>query len=164
MFEYFDHTADLGIRIETAELDDIYAEAAEALFGVISDDPATIRASESRRYQIPGDDRALLLFDWLRTLLLAFETESWLVRRSEVHIGDDGLTATTWGEHYDPDRHPLAHEVKAITYHGLVRRTQRQRLGRGSDCGYLTMFRRFRFAPVRRGRGSIAVPYSVTSD
>jgi SHS2 domain-containing protein len=119
MFEFFDHTADLGIHIETPRLEDVFVEAAQALFAVLVDDPVTIKSRESRRYQIPGDDRALLLFDWLRALLLAFETEGWLVGRSEVAIGDDGLTTTTWGEHYDPDRHLLGNEVKAITYHGL---------------------------------------------
>ena len=49
MFEYFDHTADLGIRVVTARLEDIYAEAAQALFSVIVEEPETVRASESRR-------------------------------------------------------------------------------------------------------------------
>src|SRR5262245_24350613 len=119
MYEFFDHTADLGIRVQTERLEDIYAEAAEALFDVISEDPNTIRSRESRRYQIPGDDRAILLFDWLRATLLGFETEGWLVHHADVTIGDDGLTVTAWGEPFDPERHPLAHEVKAITYHGL---------------------------------------------
>jgi SHS2 domain-containing protein len=119
MYEFFDHTADLGIRVQTARLEDIYAEAAEALFAVISDDPATIKPRESRRYQIPGDDRALLLFDWLRAVLLAFETEGWLLHHADIDIGDGGLTATAWGEPYDPEQHPLGHEVKAITYHEL---------------------------------------------
>ena len=119
MYEFFDHTADLGIRVQTARLEDIYAEAAEALFAVLTDEPETIRPRESRRYQIPGQDRTLLLFDWLRALLLAFETEGWLLHHADVSIGDDGLTATAWGEPFDPERHPLCHEVKAITYHGL---------------------------------------------
>jgi SHS2 domain-containing protein len=119
MYEFFDHTADLGIHIETPQLEDLYVEAAIALFDVLCDDPSTIKPRESRRYQIPGDDRAILLFDWLRALLLAFETEGFLVHHCEVTIGDEGLTCSAMGEPYDPDRHPLGHEVKAITYHGL---------------------------------------------
>jgi SHS2 domain-containing protein len=123
MYEFFDHTADLGIHVETDQLENLYAEAAEALFAVICEDPATIRARESRRYQITGGDRAILLFDWLRTVLLAFETEGWMLHHADVTIGDEGLTVEASGEPFDPDRHPLAHEVKAVTYHGLfVRR------------------------------------------
>ncbi len=37
---------------------------------------------------------------------------------------EDGLTGVAWGEPLDHTRHELAHEVKAITYHGLrVERT-----------------------------------------
>ena len=119
MYEFFDHTADLGIHVESARLEDIYAEAAEALFAVICDEPESIKSMESRRYQITGGDRAILLFDWLRTALLAFETDGWLLHHADVTIGDEGLTIAAYGEPFDPNRHPLGHEVKAITYHGL---------------------------------------------
>jgi SHS2 domain-containing protein len=36
-----------------------------------------------------------------------------------VKLDDAGLSATARGEPWDPDRHELDHEVKAITYHGL---------------------------------------------
>jgi SHS2 domain-containing protein len=34
-------------------------------------------------------------------------------------VDEKGLTASAWGEAYDPKKHELGHEVKAITYHGL---------------------------------------------
>ena len=52
-------------------------------------------------------------------------------------MSDAGLKATAWGEPLDPARHVLAHEVKAITYHGLGR-ARRRRLAGGSDRGHLT--------------------------
>jgi SHS2 domain-containing protein len=42
-----------------------------------------------------------------------------LFSRFEVHVGTDGLTGKAWGEPLDRTRHEPAHEVKAITYHGL---------------------------------------------
>jgi SHS2 domain-containing protein len=36
-----------------------------------------------------------------------------------VHLSEKGLSATARGEPLDAARHVLAHEVKAITYHGL---------------------------------------------
>ena len=38
-------------------------------------------------------------------------------RLDDVRLTDEGLTATARGEPYDPQRHRLDHEVKAITYH-----------------------------------------------
>ena len=37
----------------------------------------------------------------------------------DVQVSDSGLKATVRGEPFDPVRHVLAHEVKAITYHEL---------------------------------------------
>jgi SHS2 domain-containing protein len=43
-----------------------------------------------------------------------------LFREFQVTITDDGLAAVARGERYDPARHVLAHEVKAITQHELA--------------------------------------------
>jgi len=60
-----------------------------------------------------------LIFDWLRELLYRFDAEHRLCSKFEVRMNENGLTGTVWGEPYDPEKHELAHEVKAITYHGL---------------------------------------------
>lgn len=119
VYELFDHTADLGIRVRAADLDTLFAEAAAALFSAVVDDPATIRPEIAVDFTIPGDEADYLLVDWLKSLLLRVEVDHMLFGRFEVRVGGGGLTATAWGEPIDRDRHPLSHEVKAITYHGL---------------------------------------------
>jgi SHS2 domain-containing protein len=119
MYETFDHTADLGLRIRAADLDTLFAEAAEALTSALVEDPATVEPRREVAIQVTGTDRAYLLFDWFKALLYHFDAEHLLFRRFAVRVRDDGLDATAWGEPYDPDRHPLSHEVKAVTYHGL---------------------------------------------
>jgi len=120
MYEHFEHTADLGLRITSPDLSGLFAEAAEALTAAIVEDVTAIEPRDVAEFRIAGDDRAYLLFDWLKALLLKFEIERLLFREFQVHVGDDGLAATARGEPFDADRHPLSHEVKAITYHGLV--------------------------------------------
>jgi SHS2 domain-containing protein len=119
MYETFEHTADLGLRIRTADLNTLFAEAAEALFSTIVDDLGTVVAVQKVKVAFTDDDREYLLFDWLKELLYRFDSEHLLFSRFEVHVSDTGLTGTAWGEPLDRDRHALAHEVKAITYHGL---------------------------------------------
>jgi SHS2 domain-containing protein len=119
MYETFDHTADLGLRVRAADLDTLFAEAAEALFSVLVEDPATIEPREAVAITVAGDERDYLLFDWLRRLVFLFEVDHWLFRKFEVRVTDTGLTATAWGEPVDRARHELSHEVKAITYHEL---------------------------------------------
>jgi SHS2 domain-containing protein len=120
MFETFDHTADLGLRIRSADLDTLFAEAGQALFAAIVEDPGAIRPVQCLDFAIAGADREYLLFDWLRELLYRFDGEHLVLGRFAVQVKEDGLTAQSWGEPLDPERHSLNHEVKAITYHGLT--------------------------------------------
>jgi SHS2 domain-containing protein len=119
MFETFDHTADLGLRVRAATLDALFAEAGVALFSAIVEDVAAVRPSRRVDIAVNGDDREYLLFDWLKELLYRFDADHMLFCRFDVKVTDAGLTAAVWGEPLDWDRHVPNHEVKAITYHGL---------------------------------------------
>lgn len=119
MYETFEHTADLGLRARASDLNTLFAESAAALFSVLVEDLNTVEPRQRVDVQIVGDEHEYLLFDWLKELLYRFDAEHLLFRRFEVHVSDAGLTGTAWGEPFDPARHALSHEVKAITYHGL---------------------------------------------
>jgi len=119
MHETFDHTADLGLRVRAAELDTLFAEAAQVLFSVIVEDPHSVEPRQHVDIELTGDELDLLLFDWLKELLYRFDADGMLFSRFDVHVADGKLTGVAWGEPLDRDRHVLEHEVKAITYHGL---------------------------------------------
>jgi SHS2 domain-containing protein len=119
MYETFDHTADLGLRIRAADLNTLFAEAALALFSTLVEDLSTVAPAQRLDMAIAGSDREYLLFDLLKELLYRFEVEHLLLSRFSVRIDADGLQASAWGELFDQKRHELSHEVKAITYHGL---------------------------------------------
>jgi SHS2 domain-containing protein len=119
MYEVFEHTADVGLRITARDRAELYAQAARALFSLIVDDPATVRPVRSLHFRVEGQDDAYLLFDWLNELLYTFDTQRTLLVEFEVTLTPAGLEATARGEPYDPAHHRLEHEIKAITYHGL---------------------------------------------
>lgn len=124
MHEVFEHTADLGLRVEAASLAELLAEAAEGFFEIIAGDLAQIQPRIARSFSITGDDPAYLLLDWLGELHAAFEIERLLFCEFDAAVHEHVLTATARGERYDPARHTLAHEIKAITQHELdVRRS-----------------------------------------
>src|SRR5262245_17755043 len=124
MYETFEHTADLGLRVRAPDLDTLFAEAAEALFSTLVEDLGTVVASRKLEVRLEGDDREYLLFDWLKALLYHFDAEHLLFSRFEARLRPGGLDGAAWGEPLDRGRHELAHEVKAVTYHGLkVERT-----------------------------------------
>lgn len=119
MYEFFEHTADLGLRVRAVTLETLFCEAAECLFSAIVDDVATIQPTDIVRITIDGTDREYLLFDWLNELLRHSEAEEMLFRTFTVAFTGIGLEATATGEPLDRSRHPLSREVKAITYHEL---------------------------------------------
>ena len=119
MYETFEHTADLGLRIRSADLNTLFAEAAQALFSALVENLDAVAPLRRLDVTIAGDDREYLLFDWLKELLYRFDAEHLLFSRFEVQVSDTGLQGSAWGEPLDRARHELAHEVKAITYHGL---------------------------------------------
>jgi SHS2 domain-containing protein len=119
MYETFDHTADLGLRIRAADLAALFADAGMALTACLVENPEAVRAEVPFAVKLPADELEYLLFDWLKALLYQFDAEKLLFSRFDVKVSDAGLEATAWGERLDEERHELAHEVKAITYHGL---------------------------------------------
>jgi SHS2 domain-containing protein len=119
MHETFEHTADLGLRVRAPSEAELFAEAARGLFAMIVPELETVQPVQAREFAIAGADRDYLLFDWLNELLYVFDTERLLLSQFDVRLTDKGLAAIARGEPYDPQRHRLDHEVKAITYHGL---------------------------------------------
>jgi SHS2 domain-containing protein len=119
MFETFDHTADLGLRIRAPDLDTLFVEAARGLFSVLVEDLDSVEPRERLDVQLAGEDTDYLLFDWLKELLYHFDSKGILLSRFEVHVRGSGVSGSAWGEPLDRARHELLHEVKAITYHGL---------------------------------------------
>jgi SHS2 domain-containing protein len=118
-WQLFDHTADVGLRIDAPTRAAVFEEAARALTSLLVEDPGTVEARETHRFRLAAGDPEDLLFDWLQALLVAFELRGVLLTRFRVRLGASGLRAVATGERVDPARHRLAHEVKAITYHGL---------------------------------------------
>ena len=119
MYETFDHTADLGLRISAPSLPELFSEAATALFSIMVVNLDAVQPVQTRQYTIEGAEPDYLLFDWLSELLYTFDSDGLLLREFHVELTDAGLTATAAGEPLDHARHQMDHEVKAITYHQL---------------------------------------------
>ena len=125
MYETFEHTADLGLRVRAPDLDTLFVEAARALFSAIVEELDTVEPQQQVNLRLENEDLELLLFDWLNELLYKFDTEHLLFGRFQVETrpleGRSGLLlkGVASGEPLDRTRHALSHEVKAITYHGL---------------------------------------------
>jgi SHS2 domain-containing protein len=119
MYEIFEHTADLGLRVRAVSLSELMADAGRGLFAMVVDDLASVQPVIIRQFHISGSENTYLLFDWLNELLYVCDTERLAFSQFDVEMTADGLRASVRGEPLDPTRHHLTHEIKAITYHGL---------------------------------------------
>jgi SHS2 domain-containing protein len=124
--ETFDHTADVGLRVRGADLDDLFRTAAEGLFDYVVANRAEVRTDDVEKVSLREDAPADLLAAWLSELIFRSETHHRVFRDFDVRVEDAGtrLDATIYGEAIDRDRHVLDHEVKAVTRHGLSLRRE----------------------------------------
>jgi SHS2 domain-containing protein len=119
MYETFEHTADVGLRVRAADLNGLFAEAGRGFFSLVAANLDSVHPVHEVPFEIAGSRRDDLLFDWLAELLYTFDTQHLLLCRFDVQVTESGLKAKGWGEPLDPERHELDMEIKAITYHGL---------------------------------------------
>jgi len=119
MYETFEHTADLGLRIKAADLPTLFSEAGRGLTSIIVANVDQVRPVRAVNIVLPSAPLDELFFDWLTEILYVFESEHLLLTEFEVSIENTGLKAVARGEPVDESRHWLEHEIKAVTYHGL---------------------------------------------
>ncbi len=116
-YRIFDHTADLGIEVYGRTIDQLFANASFALYDVMCD-MRHVDEREERRIHAEGADWADLLVNFLREILYLFNGEGWLVQSCRIDaIKPYVVTAVVGGEGFDPSRHAVATEIKAVTYH-----------------------------------------------
>ncbi len=117
-FEFLEHTSDLKIRAHGATLDESFSNAALAIFSAMTDINA-VNPVEWRKIELKAADIDALLHDWLTELIFLFSTEHMLFKDFSVSISGGKLTAIATGESFNPEKHTIEKEVKAITYHDM---------------------------------------------
>ncbi|MCJ7794009.1 archease [Candidatus Bathyarchaeota archaeon] len=122
-FEFLEHTADAYIAAYGTTMEEALANAALAMFEVMTD-TEKVSPNHKETVEVEAEDEYALLYSWLEALLVKFEVNNTLYSKFEVHSfkeTKDGfkLKATVWGEKFNPEKHPQKVAVKAATYHQM---------------------------------------------
>lgn len=118
-FETIDHTADLAVRVWSPNLPGLFAEAARAMTSLMAD-PASVESRETVPISAEGADAADLLVNWLREILYLWHGRELLTAEVDIlEIGETRIRSRLGCDFYDPARHEIRHELKAVTYHDL---------------------------------------------
>jgi len=116
---YIEHPSDVGFEVYGTTLEELFANAAIACYGFMTD-IEEIEETEERAIEIESEDLYSLMFDWLDELLFLFESESLVFKKFDLKVdvsGDGtGISGRCHGGKFDPYRHESGIIIKAVTY------------------------------------------------
>lgn len=116
-YEFFEHTADVGLRVHGADLSGLFRHAARGLTALVVEG-SPVRQAETRPMQLTAPSVPELLRLWLNELLFWFNTDRFLFAEATfTTLTATALQAQVAGEGFDPARHAQGTEVKGVTYH-----------------------------------------------
>lgn len=114
-----DHTADVIVAVDAPTLEDLLAEAGQALFAVMLD-VDSVQPVVQTYFSVDGRDEGDLLYNFLEELLVYKDADALAFSRFDVDIvsTDRGFRAdiVAHGERIRPEHNPRS-DVKAISWH-----------------------------------------------
>ena len=119
-FEILDIFGDAGIRAFGKDLPELFAHAGIGMFSLITNLGSI---TEARHITVTAQSETLegLFIAWLNELVFHFDTYGFVGKRICVtELSDTSISATVFGEEFDPDRHERGLLIKAATYHRLL--------------------------------------------
>lgn len=115
-FEQIEHTADIKLGIKGGDIKDLFETAALGLFSLITKEDS-IKAEEEFEFCISSDNIEELFIQWLRELFLKFSVDEYVLRGFQIQdLSNTMIKAVCKGERFDPSRHNIINEIKAVTY------------------------------------------------
>jgi SHS2 domain-containing protein len=125
-YEIIEHTADIGVKAYGKSLSEAFANAAKAMFDIITDN-SEIESVGEYKIQLEANDLEQLLVDWLGELLFLNTAKNLVFNFFNVDLDDKKfrLRAHIFGEKFDISKHKIGIEIKAVTYHILEVRNKR---------------------------------------
>ena len=118
-YKLIDHTADFGIHVFGTDLNDLFTNAALAMFDQITI-VKDLQPEKKLKIHVTGSDWSDLMVNWLRELLYLWTGKELLVKHIDIQtLSEYNLTATLRIDPFKSDRHVITNDIKAVTYHQI---------------------------------------------
>ena len=118
-YAFFDHPADVGVRVSARSREDLFAAAGRALMEWIGPIPLG-EPQAAEPISLEAADQEQLLVLWLQELLYRFHQHHSYFRAAEpIQIDETSITAQPLAVRWDAASEHAFQEVKAVTYHHL---------------------------------------------
>ncbi len=99
------------------DLNELFSNAAKAVTSVMFE--GDIGHKIVKKIELEEDEDIVLLQRWLSEIVYLHDSDRLLFSRFDVKTNGRKLSATIYGEKYDPKRHKFIIDVKAVTYHKM---------------------------------------------
>lgn len=110
-------SSDLAIKVFGRTPEELFANSAFALFDLMTD-IEKVQAQEKLPLEVEGADRDDLMVNWMRELLYLYQGSGYLLKEFQVReFKENYVRGEVRGEKYDPDRHEIQREIRAVAYH-----------------------------------------------
>ncbi len=127
-FQFFDHTADIGMHVYGATLEAIFHNACIGMLSIINDFKKPVRPSSERikeDFNIEADNIEALLLKSLQEILFRIEIQGRIyhtlhietISYHKTNLKPYKLKGYISGEPYNSARHGICIEIKAVTRH-----------------------------------------------
>lgn len=114
LYRVVDHEGDIGFEIFGRDEEELFRNGAAALFSMITD-LECVEERVLRRITVADGEDLLILF--LNELLYLWDVHRFIPKSMRIDVEKGMLHGDLKGEIFDPERHRVRGEVKAVTYH-----------------------------------------------
>ncbi len=122
MRKNFEHTADIGIEVETSNISSAFEEAALGFSEIITGGNLP-KELISNDVSIESDNLDSLLVHFISYLVVLFDTDLFISGFANIEISKGEiflLKGILKGDIYDQSKHGYGVEIKAVSYHQLL--------------------------------------------
>ncbi|NOZ80354.1 MAG: archease [DPANN group archaeon] len=121
-YEYLEHTADAKFRAYGKTLEEAFKNAALAMFNIITD-TGKVAPRIEKTFEVTGEDRESMLYDFLEQFVFLVDTEHFLLHEvKELSIDGFTLKATLVGDTLAG--HDVHTAIKSMTYNDMFIREE----------------------------------------
>lgn len=108
---------ELIVKVIGKTKSELLTKSGFALFDLMTD-LEKVQIQERLPLEVEGIDDDDLIVNWMRELLYLYQGSGYLLKEFEVHeTREFYVRAEGRGEKYDPDRHEIQREIRAIVHH-----------------------------------------------
>ena len=124
-YRVLEHPADIGIEATGMTLREAFQHAAEGLMSLILD-VSSVEIKQSRSIELQATDIEQLLVKWLAEILYLYDGQDFVAKDFKIsELTETTIKAIVSGEKFLSSKHQTKMDVKAITYHQLEVREEK---------------------------------------